>query len=111
MPNITAEPQSVSAEPSMAERYMAAWMILFDKLDDFQKEKIEANKDKYRCRDFAREVIRMAESEDEDIKNEVDAFVVSMRLTMNAKPRNIAEESVPPTTTENKTEGLPFNFN
>jgi hypothetical protein len=103
----------------MAERYMAAWMILFDKLNDFQKEKIEQNKDKYRCRDFAREVIRMAESEEENVVNEVDAFVVSMRLTMNAKtPNNKAERKPLPTAEEMQEaadqmgiEERPFKFN
>lgn len=50
----------------MKDRYRAAYNIIINQLDTHQRERLECGYDKYRNREFAREVIRLAESNDEE---------------------------------------------
>ena len=79
MPNIEP-PNQMTAEPTSEERYTAAFLILFDKKPEYRQIEIEAREDNRWNRVFAKEVVEMAESEDEGISKEIDSFVVSLRL-------------------------------
>ena len=72
MPNIEP-PNQMTAEPTSEERYTAAFLILFDKKPEYRQIEIEAREDNRCNRVFAKEVV-------EGISNEIDSFVVSLRL-------------------------------
>lgn len=115
MPNIEP-PDPVTADPTDTERYMAAFLILFDKKPSWRQKEIDINADSKLpmnrwSSEFSKEVIELAESQFEPLINEVDAFVVNLRLlekTANNVPEiakaeeTFMEEAEPP---------VPFKFN
>jgi hypothetical protein len=50
----------------MKDRYRVAHKIIMSRLEAHQRERLECGDDSYRNREFAREVIRLAESNDEE---------------------------------------------
>jgi hypothetical protein len=111
-------PSPITAEPNMTERYVAAYMILFNKKPEWRQAEIENAADpnipmNRHSTEFSKEVIELAESEEEGAVNEIDAFVVNLRLIEKTANNVPTLGTTPSAELPSKIKGFmpPFKFN